>query len=48
MFILGDHFKINYRKEDTENAKKKGNSTKILVRNIPFHATEDEITDLFK
>jgi len=33
----------NTKKEDSN---KKG--TKLLVRNIPFQATQSEITDLFK
>ncbi|CAL8130979.1 unnamed protein product [Orchesella dallaii] len=35
-------------KESTEIASKKGNGSKLLVRNVPFQATQEEITDLFK
>ncbi|CAL8135621.1 unnamed protein product [Orchesella dallaii] len=35
-------------KETTDSASKKGNGSKLLVRNVPFQATQEEITDLFK
>ncbi|ODM98908.1 putative RNA-binding protein 19 [Orchesella cincta] len=35
-------------KESADSTKKKAMGSKLLVRNVPFQATQEEITDLFK